>query len=85
MLRMISEEKIAQLVADKLEGTGLFLVEVKVKPSNKIHIFMDAESGGLAISECVEMSRYIESHFNRDVEDFELEVSSPGMDQPLRV
>jgi ribosome maturation factor RimP len=82
---MISEEKIVQLVREKLEGSGIFLVDVKVKPSNKIHIFMDDESKGLAISDCVEMSRYIESHFDRDQEDFELEVSSPGMDQPMKV
>jgi ribosome maturation factor RimP len=82
---MITEEKIVQLVREKLEGSGIFLVDVKVKPANKIHIFMDDESKGLAISDCVEMSRYIESHFDRDQEDFELEVSSPGMDQPLKV
>jgi ribosome maturation factor RimP len=82
---MISEELIVQHVQEKLNGTGVFLVEVKVKASNKIHIFMDNESEGLAISECVEMSRYIESKLDREKEDFELEVSSPGMDQPLRV
>jgi ribosome maturation factor RimP len=82
---MISEEQITRLVSEKLEGTGKFLVEVKVKPAGKIHIFMDNESKGLDIVDCVEMSKYIESHLNRDVEDFELEVSSPGMDQPLKV
>jgi ribosome maturation factor RimP len=82
---MISEQKIIQLVEDKLKDTELFLVEVKVKPSNKIHIFLDDESKGLAIGDCVELSKYIESKLDRDEEDFELEVSSPGMDQPMRV
>jgi len=82
---MISEELIVQHVREKLQGTAMFLVEVKVKASNKIHIFMDNESEGLAISACVEMSRYIESKLDRETEDFELEVSSPGMDQPFRV
>ena len=82
---MISEEKIVALVQEKLKDSPLFLVEVKVKPSNKIHIFIDDESKGLAIGDCVELSRFIESKLDRDQEDFELEVSSPGMDQPMKV
>lgn len=84
-VRMIQEETIVRLVKEKLEGTSKFLVEVKVKPSNKILIFIDDSAQGLAISDCVELSRYIESHLDREKEDFELEVSSPGMDQPLLV
>jgi ribosome maturation factor RimP len=82
---MISEELIVQHVQEKLNGTGMFLVEVKIKGSNKIHIFMDNETEGLAISECVDMSRYIESKLDREQEDFELEVSSPGLEQPMLV
>jgi ribosome maturation factor RimP len=82
---MISEEKLIQLVSEKLEGTGKFLVEVRVKPAGKIHIFLDDEAKGLEIKDCVEISKFVESQLNRDEEDFELEVSSPGMDQPLKV
>jgi ribosome maturation factor RimP len=82
---MVQEDVIVRLVQEKLEGTSQFLVEVKVKPSNKILIFIDDESKGLAISDCVELSKFIESQLNREQEDFELEVSSPGMDQPLLV
>jgi ribosome maturation factor RimP len=85
IVKMIQEELIVQLVREKLEGTGKFLVEVKVKPSNKIHIFIDDEEKGLAVGDCVELSRFIESQLNREVEDFELEVSSPGLDQPMLV
>jgi ribosome maturation factor RimP len=82
---MIQAELIEQLVREKLEGTSKFLVEVKVKPSNKILIFIDDEAQGLEIGFCAELSRFIESRLNRDQEDFELEVSSPGLDQPMLV
>ncbi len=82
---MIQEETIVKLIGEKLAGTTKFLVEVKVKPSNKIIIFIDDAAQGLAINDCVELSKFVESRLNREVEDFELEVSSPGMDQPMLV
>ena len=82
---MILEDTIVKLVNEKLEGSGKFLVEVRVRPSNKIHVFFDDETKGLAVADCVELSKYIESNLDRDKEDFELEVSSPGLDQPLLV
>jgi ribosome maturation factor RimP len=82
---MIQEGFIEELVNKKLEGTGKFLVAVRVRPSNKINVFFDDEEKGIGVVECVELSKYIESQLDRDKEDFELEVSSPGMDQPLMV
>ncbi|MFI5149932.1 MAG: ribosome assembly cofactor RimP [Bacteroidia bacterium] len=82
---MIKEEVILELVNKKLEGTSKFLVSVKVRPANKIVVFFDDEASGVGVADCVELSKYIESNLNRDIEDFELEVSSPGMDQPLMV
>jgi TonB family protein len=40
---------------------------------------------GVWIEDCCELSRFIEEHFDRDVEDFELEVGSAGIGQPLKV
>ena len=37
------------------------------------------------IVEFAELSRFIESHLDREVEDFELEVGSAGLGQPFRV
>jgi ribosome maturation factor RimP len=81
---MITESRIKQLVEEKIEGTGNFIVDIRVRPGNKIMIQLDNESN-LSISDCVEVSRYVEHQLDRDAEDFELEVSSPGLDQPFRV
>lgn len=81
-LMMITEEQIAQLVNDRIEGSDMFIVSVRVLPSNRIRVFIDSLSG-LPVQECVNISRHIESSLDREEEDFELEVSSPGLTEPF--
>lgn len=81
---MILKEKIVELVNEKINGTHLFLIDTKVLPGNKIEVFVDGDNG-LSISDCVELSRYIEKNLDREVEDFSLEVSSPGATVPLKL
>jgi ribosome maturation factor RimP len=47
-------------------------------------VFIDGDNG-VTIKECVKISRQIEFNLDREVEDFELQVSSAGLDQPFRV
>lgn len=81
---MISETKVKELVEEKVKGSELFIVEVKVSGGNRISIALDRPTK-LNVDDCAEVSRYVESQLNRDIEDFELTVSSPGLDLPLRV
>lgn len=81
---MISDLHIKNLAEKALEGTDSFLVDVHVTPMNKIIVLIDRE-GGVSINQCVEVSRFIEKSLDRDAEDFELEVSSAGLDQPFKV
>lgn len=83
--KMITAEQIKTLVTQKLEGTDCFLVDVHVRPGNRISVYLDKDQGGISIHDCVEVNRFIEKSLDREVEDFELEVSSPGMDQPLKL
>lgn len=81
---MISDLHIRELAERALEGTESFLVDVHVTPMNKIIVLIDGD-GGVNIRQCVEVSRFIEKSLDRDAEDFELEVSSSGLDQPFKV
>jgi ribosome maturation factor RimP len=81
---MIGKEQIKALVLEKIQGTSLFLVDIKVSTSNKIEVFIDGDEG-LAIKDCVELSRFIEKNLDRDKEDFSLVVSSPGATTPLKM
>lgn len=79
---MIKEEHIRNIAEQHLAGTDKFIVSVKVKPGNKIIIFIDADSS-VSISDCAQLSRFVESSLDRGQEDFDLEVSSAGLDYPL--
>lgn len=80
---MIDRKKIEGLIEDKLQGTDRFLVELKISEANHIQVFIDGDSQ-VDITDCVQVSRDIESHLDREEEDFELHVSSAGLDLPLR-
>lgn len=80
---MISEEGIRKLVEQKIGEGPLFLVDLNIAPGNKIRVELDGDKG-ISIDDCVEVSRYIENSLDRDTEDFELQVSSAGLDKPLR-
>jgi len=80
---MITKEQIASLCEEALAGSDRFLVEVKVKPSNVIEVYVDSDTA-VNIDNCVEISRFIESRLDRDVEDFELSVMSWGLAGALK-
>lgn len=81
---MIEKQKIQGLVEEYIRGTGLFLVSVKVSNANRIIVLAD-KNGGITIDECAGIHRHIENRLDRDIEDYELQVSSPGLDQPFGV
>lgn len=81
---MISKEKVQELIDERIEGTDIFVVELSISEGNRIKVLLDADNG-LSIDKCVSVSRNIEHNLDREVEDFELHVSSSGLDNPLRV
>ena len=80
---MISKGVIQRMVEEKLSDT-MFIVDISVGLGNAISVVIDSDDG-LSIDKCIEMSRHIEHQFDREVEDFSLEVSSPGLTQPFKV
>jgi ribosome maturation factor RimP len=81
---MITKESITELVEQQIKDSSMFLVQVEVRPGNAIRVYVDRPEG-ISIDECVEISRYLNATLDRDVEDFSLEVSSPGTGEPFRV
>ena len=81
---MITESNITDLVEQHIQGSDVFLVEVAVKAGNAIRVHVDTP-GGISIDQCVQISRFLNGQLDRDLEDFSLEVSSPGVSAPFRV
>lgn len=75
---------ILGLIKDKLEGTDKFLVDMHISRDNRISVAIDGDNG-VTIDDCIELSRHIEKNLNRDEEDFELNVASAGLDNPLKL
>lgn len=81
-------EALEQKMAALLEGhPSHFLVEIRIKPTNNIKVFIDADEG-IMLSTLIDYNRKL----YKDLEesgmfpegDFSLEVSSPGLDEPLK-
>jgi ribosome maturation factor RimP len=84
-LIQLLEHKISSLIA---EDADVFLVEIRIKPTNNIKVFLDADQG-ISIDRLIRYNRRL----YKDLEennvfpegDFSLEVSSPGLDEPLKL
>jgi ribosome maturation factor RimP len=81
---MIKKQAIIDLIENHFEGTDKFIVDVKVLAGNKIEVYIDAPNH-IAIADCIDLSRHIEGNLDREKEDFELQVSSPGATEPFKV
>ncbi|MBR1626593.1 MAG: ribosome assembly cofactor RimP [Bacteroidales bacterium] len=75
---MINGKFIENLVDEFLNGKELFLVSVKVSKNNIITVTIDSDNK-VTVESCIEVSKFIEKHLDRDKEDFELTVTSFGL------
>ena len=77
------------VIKDAIEGEivarGFFLVDVSVSKDNDIILTIESEEGIVELEDCVSISRFFETRFDREVEDYSLTVSSAGLDQPFKV
>lgn len=74
-------EKAAELATVE---NNAFLVELEVKPNNVIIAYVDADEG-LTMDQIKMINRKMESELDRDAEDFNLTVSSPDLNRPLKI
>jgi ribosome maturation factor RimP len=85
MQEMIS--KIEALLAPLLEGTDMFVTNLQIEPGNNIKLFLDADEG-LNVQKSVSINRQLVTQIDElgwyPNGDYSLEVSSPGVDEPLR-
>jgi ribosome maturation factor RimP len=63
---------------------SLYLIELSISVNNKIQVVVDGDNG-VSLSETIRISRVINDNFDREVEDFSLEVTTPDIAHPLKV
>ena len=81
-------EALEQKITHLLEGhPSHFLVEVRIKPTNNVKVFIDADEG-IMLSTLIDYNRKLYKEIEESglfpADDFSLEVSSPGLDEPLK-
>lgn len=81
---MISKDSINQIVSEFIEGSEYYITDISVSTDNRIVVEIDAFEG-VSLDFCIELNKHIESKFDREAEDFELEVSSAGLTEPFKV
>src|ERR1700733_7696641 len=79
------ESMVQALLADQ---TDYFLVDIRIKPTNNLRVYLDGDKG-ISIETCVRYNRALYKKLEEAAlfpnGDFSLEVSSPGLDEPLKI
>lgn len=81
---MTIESKVNELLNDL---SGYFLVEINIRPTNNIKVYVDADQGA-TIDQLSKINRALYKWLEEDLfpnGDFSIEVSSPGLDEPLKL
>jgi ribosome maturation factor RimP len=89
MVQDTAIQAIETLVNKVLDGSeDIFLVSIKIKPTNNIKVYLDADTG-LSIEKCIKINRAMYKAIEEEGwypdGNFSLEVSSPGVDEPLKM
>jgi ribosome maturation factor RimP len=81
---MIEKKDIADIVEEFIStDPDYYLVDVRVSSTSRVTVLFDRKSGGIRIEDCARLSRFLENRLDREKEDFELQVSSPGLEMPF--
>jgi ribosome maturation factor RimP len=78
-VRSVVEKLVEEAVQ---ENPKLFLIDLKISSDNTIIVVVDGDEG-LTVKECMRISRHVEHNLDIETTDFSLEVSSPGLTEPL--
>ena len=81
---MLLKDNIKEVATKKANEINGFIVDVNISTNNNIEVLFDKENG-VHIDDCLSISKYIHSEFDRDVEDYSLTVCSPGLTNPFKV
>jgi ribosome maturation factor RimP len=84
LIRAMEERVVSLIGAEK----DLFLVEIRIKPTNNVKIYIDGDQG-VSVEKLVSYNRKLYRQLEEEGVfpdgDFSLELSSPGLDEPLKM
>jgi len=76
--------KLLSVLEQTVPGLGFELVDVEITPAKIIRVFIDKE-GGVTVEDCADVSNHLSKVLIVEEIDYNrLEISSPGLDRPLK-
>jgi ribosome maturation factor RimP len=81
---MTDKEVILKIIEEQIKDSDLFLIDLRIGKDNKISVVIDGDNG-VKIQDCINLSRFVEKRLDREAEDFELNVLSSGVGEPLKL
>ena len=81
---MTFKEKVnSALVECLLEKPSIFLIDLIITDAFKVTVNLDGDNG-VALQDCIDVSRFIDANLDREEQDYSLEVASVGVGSPLK-
>jgi ribosome maturation factor RimP len=81
---MIDKKELTAVIEKALDGSKMFLVELKVSGDNVIDVQLDSLES-ITIDDCIAVNNAVHEAFDQDVEDYELTVGSYSLTDPFKV
>ncbi len=81
---MITKDHIRRLAEEHIGDSGIFLVDVRLSSTGRITVLIDRDEG-VNIDDCASLSKNISNDIGEEMGDYELNVSSPGLEMPFLV
>ena len=83
--KVMKISEIKEAIEGEIIARGLYLIDITVSKDNDIEVTIESEEGIVELEDCVALSRYFETCFDREAEDYSLTVTSAGLDQPFKI
>ena len=83
--KYMKKSDIIDAIGSEIVARGLYLIDVTISKDNDVEITIESEESKVELEDCVAISRFFETKFDREQEDYALTVTSAGLDQPFKV
>ena len=77
--------EIIDAIGSEIVARNCYIVDVTISKDNDVEVTIESEEGTVELDDCVAISRFFETKFDREKEDYSLTVTSAGLDQPFKV
>lgn len=82
-MALITIENIQHLIQSKLDQEKLFVVEITISEKKHITVYLDGIQN-VSVSQCTSFARFLREALGELGNDYQITVSSPGLDKPFR-